>query len=227
MNSSTGNNKNAYDLIYVVLAFASKTKKRIALSCALCFFALISMIAYVYSDEIKAGILAPLILKAVSRAGEDQFIASLNETKFKSEIPHLLRRSDAIATAVWSVDLINRTRRIVYTHDTFRDPRDMVGAVMPLYGTDTNSLAIIRMQEGEVMCVKLNPESEYGDYLMKQGARFMCGTAVPHQSSQFIGMITAAYRYDPVMTPTFKNYFTFASKQITYYGSPKGRPKNN
>lgn len=163
---------------------------------------------------------APTIIK---RLGEDRFIAKFDETHFNSSINHLVRRSGAISATIWAIDLAGNTRKPIYSVHNVDGEKyrpAYYGREYPLYGGVENSLAIVELQKSNVVCTEMRPDTEYGDMLFNDGARWICGVSVPPESGHFIGMITATFASKPSSAAgfnkeRFEGYFRFASKEIT------------
>ena len=165
---------------------------------------------------------SPSIIK---RLGEDRFIAKLDQSHFNSSINHLIRRSGAISATIWAIVLAGNTRKPIYSVHNVNGEKyrqAYYGREYPLYGGVENSLAIVELQKSNVVCTEMRSDTEYGDMLFNDGARWICGVSVPPESGQFIGMITAAYATNPSSATgfnkeRFEGYFRFASKEITRY----------
>lgn len=182
-----------------------------------------SMIAYgVYETQKEE-----LGRIAVKKLGQERFIAKFDDSKFNLEIGHLVRRSGAEGASVWLVDLSSYSKKMIYRQIRTGEEKSFYGVEYPLFYTDQNILSFSRVQQGEIQCMDVVPETDFGYYMIEKKITFVCMAPVPPSIDQFIGIIQLEFRAKPVMLikgetdesvrRTFSNYLTFASKKIIKY----------
>lgn len=180
-----------------------------------CFVAL-GIVTTVFIDQ-RSGIGAQI----VNAIGEDHFIAKLDEEKFNEEITHLIRRSNAVGATVWSVNLAEPTRQILFSASArwgVKDRQSLIGRKMHLYGDNTESiLAVVRMQENKISCVDLHPETDYEIFLKQNLVAHICMISVPPDFGQFAGMITLEFHSKSEVPKLLESYLTFAARKIVRY----------
>lgn len=191
---------------------------------ALIVVVVVAVVAFAYSNG------ATIYSDIAKIVGEKNFIAKLDQNKFATEIPKLVKNSKAVSGTVWVVDLAADTRKIVYSYHAVTDTRERAsyfGYVASFYSdNDIINQKLIRLQrwDNEVICYELPVETEFSDLLKKEGVHWVCAISVPPESGQFIGLVTLEFAVEPVQTALFNRRLISAANNITKYGTGRGRP---
>lgn len=206
-----------------VINTALSKKLGVIVLCILVVVGTLSAISYgiIKSQEDEIGRIF------VKRLGQERFIAKFDESKFNLEIGHLVRRSGAEGASVWVVDLSSYSKKMIYRQVRTGEEKSFYGVEYPLFYTDKNILSFSRVQQGEIQCMDVVPETDFGYHMIEKNITYVCMAPVPPSIDQFIGIIQLEFRAKPVMLikgeadesvrRTFFNYLTFASKKIVKY----------
>ena len=155
-----------------------------------------------------------------SRVDRNAYVAKIDNGKLSSEIPQLLRRSGADGVSVWLVNQDTGHREVIYRVTSTGEDHTFYGMQFPIFSEDQNVLALYASTRGDVRCLEVIPESEFGEYLKQHGEDYVCVVGIPPGGGRLAGVIVASYKTLPPAygTPRFREYFIYTARNIVKYG---------
>jgi hypothetical protein len=120
--------------------------------------------------------------------------------KYESAVNFILKNTDAELVAVFQVNTLLNTRKLVYLttrgkgHDTAHDGTN-VGL---LTKNHSNNEDVIGLMSGKIPCGEyLKPQSYIGFTYRDSGTNYMCRISVPAEPGLFIGQISVGWKEQP------------------------------
>lgn len=137
---------------------------------------------------------------------KEAFVAKLDDSMFASQMAKLMQNAKAISATVWSVDLAQNKKEVLYSINAATDTRQRVqyfNTSMPFFNSnDKTNDAMVELQKyaNQTICYELNVETEFDEHIKNEGVNWVCAISVPPETGQFIGMITIGFIKKPDAT---------------------------
>lgn len=131
---------------------------------------------------------------------------TLDPNKY-DEIAKRLTKDGAKSVSIYEVDLGLAARKLVYAEidgeqsQAYIEDRDSLYARLNPRDTDDDKIRkanynenVIRLQNGESTCQKLEANARYGEFLLKNGVVSTCGIGLPTGSKRhFVGVVVVGF----------------------------------
>ena len=156
---------------------------------------------------------------------KDAFMASYRASqalprmngKYEETVNFILKRTDATLVAIYDVNPILNTRKLVYLH--IRDE----GRVKSHDGHDVglftkniaNNKDVVTLMSGEIACSSYEKAQSFiGFIYLDKGVRYMCRISVPPDPATFIGQVSVGWKEEPKDISLAKTIIYIASEML-------------
>ena len=137
--------------------------------------------------------------------------------KYEEAVNFILKRTDANLVAIYEVNPILNTRKLVYLH--VRDE----GRIKSYDGHDvglftknvSNNKDVVTLMAGDIACSSYEKAQSFlGFIYMDKGVRYMCRISVPPDPATFIGQVSVGWKEEPSDISVAKTIIYIAAEML-------------